>query len=452
MFFWFRLRQIESRDRVTRTRGAEALGRSRDPRAVEPLIKLLLEGGFFDDRSIAREALTQLGPIAVDALVQVLRDRHPMSAAFLRNHDFSMKDTVREVVIHVLGSNAGDARVMEPLLEVMRERRMGRHLREKAASALDRLGFTLSDRDAAVKATLTGDWQTAVSLGSIAVEALVEEMVRAEKDRYAGDSIPAKYEEEVIAALRAIGPPAVAEFARIWDVTRPLSDRFSDLFRELGDPAAVPILVKALEQDIGYQLWQPALRALVALSPDTAIQVIAGVLKKRDDYGETAVNELAAIPGEPTERLLENALTNSNPHTRWAAAHAFRRINVQRAREAFVSMITRGPETGRISHEPCDELGEIGDASSVAHLLAFLTSNNRSGRIQSAAVALTRILERDAARVSSADLRSLASLRDLTWVDYALADDTRGDRTIPLSCAELRRLADEELTRRAPGG
>lgn len=103
-------------------------------------------------------------------------------------------------------------------------------------------------------------------------------------------------------------------------------------------------------------------------------------------------------------------------------------------------MITLGSETGRISHEPCDELGEIGDASSVPPLLSFLTSN-RSGRIQSAAGALTRILERHAARVSSGDLRFLASLSDLEWVEMALADDPWGDRTHLLDCAELRRLA-----------
>jgi HEAT repeat protein len=57
----------------TKARAAEALGRIKDERAIEPLVRALAEEEWIVDEQ-ARRALVSIGPPAVDALIEAFRN------------------------------------------------------------------------------------------------------------------------------------------------------------------------------------------------------------------------------------------------------------------------------------------------------------------------------------------------------------------------------------------
>ncbi len=71
---WFRLQQLRSLEWKVRSQAAEKLGESKDPRAVEALVKALKD----KDRNVREAAAGSLGRIgdasAVDALLEALKD------------------------------------------------------------------------------------------------------------------------------------------------------------------------------------------------------------------------------------------------------------------------------------------------------------------------------------------------------------------------------------------
>lgn len=139
-------------DPAAREVAIRTLGRSGDPRAVQPLIALLGDG-HRSTREHTVRALGALGVVAVEPLIQALEDPdwHVRTGAAVALRIIGDERAI-EPLIKVLGDGnrfvrreaakslgrIGDARVVEPLISALQDRDSG--VRGKAILALGRLG------------------------------------------------------------------------------------------------------------------------------------------------------------------------------------------------------------------------------------------------------------------------------------------------------------------------
>src|SRR5436190_8566766 len=116
--FWWRKRQLHSKDSHTRKEAAETLGASGDLRAVEPLI-VMLQDTDYSVRKAAVQALQQIG----------------------------------------------DTRAISPLITMLQNYSRPDD-QEVAAKALDSLGWKHTDEvHHALRAVALREWKTAISIG-----------------------------------------------------------------------------------------------------------------------------------------------------------------------------------------------------------------------------------------------------------------------------------------------
>lgn len=113
-------KDLKNRNKVTRMLAAEALGMTKDARAVTPLIQALEDRDWLVQKSAAR-ALRRIGSPAVDSLIQALGNP---------------AEQVRESVARVLGK-IENVRAVGPLIQVLGDEE-GR-VRKTAAEALGRI-------------------------------------------------------------------------------------------------------------------------------------------------------------------------------------------------------------------------------------------------------------------------------------------------------------------------
>ena len=211
-----------------RSAAAEALGRIKDPRAIEPLIRALSRDSYEYTRAEAAWALASMeDPRVIGPLIDALSDQHPdvraaAELALARLGPLSVEPllqvlnkrgtaALRNSVVRALGGT-NDPRVVEPLLR-----------------ALD---------DAAVRDS------AAIALGELKDPRAVEPLVRTLKDQnHSGGSSAA-------AALIKLGSPSVEPLAKA------LNDTDQDVRRlavialgEIKDPQAIEALTERLKDE-----------------------------------------------------------------------------------------------------------------------------------------------------------------------------------------------------------
>lgn len=120
-FEWL-LHKLKNWDFITRARAAEALGKTGDARAVEPLCQALND----ENEYVCRQAIGALGDIGNPSAIEPL-------LSFLNHSD----EWIRETVAEALGK-INDARVIEPLGRLLRDE--SKYVRERAAEALGNTG------------------------------------------------------------------------------------------------------------------------------------------------------------------------------------------------------------------------------------------------------------------------------------------------------------------------
>ena len=160
MLLWWKLEQLRSISWRVRSRAAEKLGASRDPRAVVALVKALKDKDP-NVRAAVAGALGQIGdPKAAAPLVGALKD-----------HDHS----VRHAVVQALGTvrdEKVDEKVIECLLPLLKD--SDSTMRSAAARSLETVGGDrLSDRHRAAIAVVRMKWEEAASIGLPAVDPLL---------------------------------------------------------------------------------------------------------------------------------------------------------------------------------------------------------------------------------------------------------------------------------------
>ena len=280
---------------------AAALGKTRDIRAVQPLIHTLHD----PDRWVRRHAVQALGkvgdPSAIPYILEALKDEDP---------------TVRRNAIVALG-DAGDAAI-EPLLQILNNeelsvrwdaiealrkldhprtiallnealRNKDREIREKAAEALDYLGWEPADgNELAYYLMVRGQWDEIVAVGTVAIDPLVETLLSDHPLRWG--------------AAWALG--------------------------KIGDAKAVPPLIQALA-DENARVRRNAAKALGSIGDDAAVEPLVASLGDEDSrVRKDAADALGEMGQAAVQPLVHTLNTASEQKVRWHALEALRNISV----------------------------------------------------------------------------------------------------------------------------
>ena len=219
---------LKDEDWGIREDAAMALGESRDPRGVSPLIEALRDS----DRAVktaATSALTAIGGPAVVDLSYCLQDP-----------DLSVQEAAASIL-----SEIADERVLEPLESALLSQDWV--VRMHAARAVGRLGHSRS------------------------VETLVLLLQ---------DKVPA-VRDEAIAALVSMGESAVEPLvAALEDQDWRVRLRATEALCVVKSPTAVEPLVGLLQRDPDTAVRQEAARALGQIGDESAVDALLGVVEE----------------------------------------------------------------------------------------------------------------------------------------------------------------------------
>ena len=311
-------------DARERARAAEALGQSRDPKAVHALVELLSSGKTSDEREKAAGALGQFGdPKAVPALLKALQNYNEYIGVRIAAAHSIGKIGDLEVVpnlcerLHIYTNDSFEAKEAAAIVDAIGEI-LGRtspdddRSREIYSHAVDKIIHALKDawgdevRVAAAEALVkTRDPQT--------VDTLITILENKHENRYGRAS--GFVRAEVARVLSSIGDPkAIEPIIRTLEVASGWFDRkdrktIVDALGNFDDPRVIDALVGALAYD--YHTAEAA----------------SELLKKRRD--RRAV--------EPILRILYS--DGSKEHTREFAAEILGVMNEPRAIPALIKAL-----------------------------------------------------------------------------------------------------------------
>jgi HEAT repeat protein len=416
------------RDVEVRREAIHALGAICDARAVEPLIKVLMD----PDDTMRLAALNAMGNIrgerALEALIAQLADPNvvvrsqvvgileeladqravePLSVALLRDSS----QYIREAAALALG-HIGDTSAVESLITALKD--SNRMVIEAAAGALDRLGWQPDHGEKGATYWIAKqEWNTCIEIGVPAVEPLITTL----KDP---DS---HVRREAVTALGRIGDTGAVEpliemlkdpeenvridaayaLGRIGDAraVKPLITIFADPYsRQVGKEALVQLGAVAVEPlgaklqqsnpfEPGCEAWGTYnyMRISVAeiLGKIGDVRAVEPLLIAIRDLDRNSASDIVAALvqlGAPAVESLVAALNDFDEKVREAAVSALERLGWQPDRN----------ETGAtywILRQEWDRCVEIG-AAAIDPLIATLQDSTQEVRT-SAAGALDRL-------------------------------------------------------------
>ncbi|MHB9108315.1 MAG: HEAT repeat domain-containing protein [Armatimonadota bacterium] len=322
---------LKDTDWAVRMTVVEALAKIHDARAIEPLVGLLKDEKPAVQKA-TMEALIAFGGHAVPALSRALSDKAVMARvnaaiALGTIHDVkavpvlcsALKDTESQVRLHAAESLGmlGDKRAIEPLSEVLQDAE--RQVTDAAASALQKIGLPTDPASQAKFAVARADWNRAIALGAVAVDALIEGMNNPNTDvrRNAAKSLG------VIGDPRAIQPLLNALADEEWFVRESAAWSLG----HISDPSISSILTAAL-RDQRVVVRESAAKALAELSDAQTVGALVEALQD-DEYAvaEAAAQALSNI-GAPAVGALLTAFRDSPSAVRHAIADALEKIGV----------------------------------------------------------------------------------------------------------------------------
>ncbi|MDY6836292.1 MAG: HEAT repeat domain-containing protein [Chloroflexota bacterium] len=279
---------------------AAALGKTRDIKAVQPLVHALHD----PDRWVRRHAVQAIGkvgdPGAIPYIIEMLKDADPM---------------VRRNAIVALGESGDTA--IEPLLEILNNQELSvrwdaiealrkldhprtivllnealknpdMEIREKAAEALDYLGWEPADgSELAYYLMVRGQWDEIVAVGTVAIDPLIETLLSDHPLRWG--------------AAWALG--------------------------KIGESRAVPALIQALA-DRNARVRRNTAKALGSIGDDAAVEPLVKSLGDEDSrVRKDAADALGEIGQSAVQPLVHTLNTASDQKVRWHALEALRNIS-----------------------------------------------------------------------------------------------------------------------------
>ncbi len=346
---------LELKDPNPTVRGgaAIALGESRDSRAVEPLLYLLIgqRGERDGDREVLRDAATALGeikdPRTVKRLIDVLKDDPDLF--------------VRSLAAVTLGQ-IKDARAVEPL---------------SAALLTDTKRARDEGRDPQVQQS------AATALGQIEDPRVVAPLIAALKDANSDVRVTA------VTVLGQVKDPRVIDslIRAVDDADPEVRGTLFTILGQSGDPRTIPPLIAGLK-DANPEVQQRAGAALAAIG-EPAVQPLIAALNGTDPVLQSLAGAALVRLGIPEiVNPLIASLNTTNPAARKATATALGDIQDPRAMESLLALLKDTDSEVRAT--TATTLGQIGDPRAVEPLIAALTDTNSEVR-KDAANALGQI-------------------------------------------------------------
>ncbi len=382
---WWTLRQLRSKDSEKRWRAAEELGKSGDPRAVEPLLEALrtgickevlwalrrlndqralpglveaLKSPFSSYRSLAVLALGEMGdPRAVPELVLKLTD---------------IDADVRRDVCKALGQ-LRDQRAVGPLVAALSDAEHS--VRMEAAEALGDIGGPEAER------VLVHGLEQALSQGDASGQ---YDLVRGLAH------LKWKPETQRLRALRAVALKEFEEAAAEGEAAMPYLDQ------------ATRVKWHTFQSSAEYDLPWKACDALAKAGGPKALDFLVALLQHPDEkVRERAVTNLGKIGDRRALEPLIRQLKDEGRSVGSCAAMALGELGDPRAIPGLLACLSAKDDFLR--ERAAEALGKIGDAQTVPALLASLKDPDWPVR-RNAAQALGRIAD---ARAAEPLLRAL---------------------------------------------
>lgn len=425
---------LSDSDPQVRGQAAEALGRTRDPRAVAPLMARLgvendcdvvtasgwntvvaVERGLFElgapavgplleavrssDTTLRGRAMMLLGlmddPRANEWRLAALDDPDPsVRAAAVRA--YARPSDTSEMETYLVAGRAAplvDRRALPGLLRALKRNDV--QTRAAAAAALGHLGTR-----GAVSALLAAREDGSLQVRRQALIALAEtDDPRARQAVLAAFRDP-DLEQAAVWAVKSNRCRYAAEnlIAIVADTSREKGQRAlaADALRDTADPAALPALREVLRTGDPW-LRGAAAAALGAIGNQAARDLLLSYAKESDpQLNALGISGLSRVREPRAFDLLLAALASDQLYLRVYAAQGLGRIRDRRATRPLLEAFKRstGMEGRQLRWAVLEALGKIGDRSAVPSLIWILDHYHAAYRPQAAA-ALKQITGRD---------------------------------------------------------
>ncbi len=378
------MRNTREEDRDVRMAASRALGRIRDPRAIEPMLEALAAPESWLPARVA-EVVLQFGDLAFDPLV-VLLGRHDDSAArawacqilgdlgnpravpILLGCLSDINDQVRARAASALG-RLGDRRAVADLIRMMLSDPVP-YVRIQVVRALGAIGDPRALHDL-IDALKDGEWWVRIRvvealehLGEQAIEPLFLALEDRDKEVRARAAMTlerlgamdrlvtrlAELDAGAREKLLAAGQAGVVEILIEALEHQDTRVRFMivEILGEIRNPMVSVALVGRLEKEPDARIRAGVVRSLAALGETTAAAPISRLLGDPSDAIRIeAVRALERIPvGDPIE-LLGAALRDPEPRVRAGAAVVLGKVGNEKAVEPLLELLTDANSTVR---------------------------------------------------------------------------------------------------------
>jgi len=340
---------------------AKALGDIGDPRAVTPLINLLKGSDYYKRNThYIAHALIQIGKPAVGPLIESFNE-------------------ITRFAIEILGQ-IGDQRGIEPLVNVLKNKKYSWYWRSASAEALDKIGWQPQNtKEKVCYCVAKEDWDQCVTYGEAAVEMLIADLDRLGSPNHPGPEY---------STLVKIGNPAVKpliNFLKQECKRTKLSEKLElavQALGEIGDPYAIEPLINAFTNRDGTLYYNTlVVAALGKFGDKKAIEPLVNLLSSDDIDNEQIRRSQAYIMRnivENLEKLGWEPNTNEAGASYWAVKQRIDKCT--QLGSAAVKPLIRllrfecGKEGEIVAHNtfPAIALGEIGDFRAIEPLISAL--------------------------------------------------------------------------------
>lgn len=373
------LRAVKSQNDEIRFFACAAIGNSRVPQGVTPLLRALGDSKWRVRKS-ASDALVKYGEPVIAPLQQVLKITNdedikfwtiktlgklgPKAQRFLLEALRSGDKQTRYVIAAALGES-GDKRVIRVLIESLADPDWT--IRKSSTMALAEIGDNAIDmmfeylrgpndeiRDGCLRAL--------VKAGNESLQRLFDEIVNMDENhRYL-----------IRKSLVKIGARVVEPLMRLFKLENPEIIAFSaSALGEIGNPRAVPVLVTGLSSK-DWNVRRSCAYALTEIG-ERGVDKIAEALKSTNDDVRYWVTRILETIGEPGVPFLINALNDPNREIRFFSAKALGSAFDNSVAKPLI--LTLGDEVWSVRKAAAESLCKL-DNLPIEEVIRFLSSDN----------------------------------------------------------------------------
>ncbi len=349
---------LADKDQGVVMRAAAYLGESGDAMAAPPLIDML-DHQEPSLRFVVSKALVELGPAAVPALIDALKDKNP---------------TVVSSAVEIL-AKIGDPRAVVPLSSLLKQHRtddIGLAIisalgvlggKEVAPALIEMLTFRDSQAHYAAAEAL-------VNIGGPAVPNLIAVLDTPDTDmalviiEILGQTGDIRAVSPIIGILQG-GRSDAVRMAAVRSLGR------------LGNPVAIPALRDAILEDEVSVVKSLAAEALISLSP-ASVEVLVEILKTDDPEIQDLASDGLVKIGPPAVDVLIERLSANDPTLVWLVIDTLGNIKDEKAINPLIDRLQ--DDDPDIVIKAADALGNFGTASVIDPLILVMKNPQSPAR------------------------------------------------------------------------